>query len=520
MVTVRVVVRNKQGEAVDNLRREDFQIFDRGKKQAIVQFSVEKQPSLPATQPIPGVITNTPPSFIPPRRFVALYFDDVSTGFSGLARTRDAATRFLHDSLHPGDRVGLFTASGQKSLDFTDDLAKVRQTLADLRPNPIIAPDETCGAFTPYEAYLITEVQDQGVIQLKSDEMQTCSGLPTAPAPEQIRMEALRAKSASEARALATLHGIESLVRLMTSLPGQRSIVIISDGFLSQTLGYAVTQVAERALHANIIINAMDARGLYIPDAIADASQERPAQTQSVEYRSLKERLLKEEARQEIQAMGTLVQDTGGILVENTNDLEAGLRRVAALPETSYTLAFSPENLKHDGAFHPLKVTLVSEKGVTIQARKGYYAPKKAEDLAAQEKEDLQDAVFSQNEIRGLPIEVNTPFFAIDKTNAEIDVVTHVDLAQVHFRKEADRNVGNLTFVTGLFDRDGHYVSGQQKVLELRLRDASLERFLHTGIKVQTEFKVNPGIYLIRAVVRDSDSGQISAVNRTVEIPY
>jgi VWFA-related protein len=520
MVTVRVVVRDKKGETVDNLRKENFQLFDRGKKQTIVQFSVEKQAPPQPPPPEPGAAAKTPPVYIPPRRYVGLYFDDVSTGFSGLARTRDAASRFLQTSLHPGDRVGVFTASGQKSLDFTDDLAKVRQVLADLHENPIIAPDETCGAFTPYEAYLIIDLQDAGVSELKSEEMQTCSGLPTRPSAAQIRLEALRAKGAAETRALMTLRGIESLARLMTTLPGQRSMVIISDGFLSQTLGYALTQVVERALHANIVINALDSRGLYITDAITDASQARPAQSDGVNQMALKQRLMREEARQQAAGMGTLAQGTGGTLIENTNDLESGFRRVAAAPDTYYSLAFSPENLKHDGAFHPLKVTLVSAQGISLQARKGYYAPKKNEDVAAQEKEDLQDAVFAQNEMQPLPIEVKTQFFMIDQTNAEIDVVTHVDLRPLRFRKEADRNVDNLTFVTAVFDRDGHFLSGQQKVLELRLRDQSLEKLRHTGIKVETEIKVKPGIYLIRTVVRDTESGQMSALNRTVEIPY
>jgi VWFA-related protein len=396
----------------------------------------------------------------------------------------------------------------------------VRQALADLHQNPIIAPDETCGAFTPYEAYLIIDLQDAGVMELKSEEMTTCSGLPTPPSAAQIRLEALRAKGAAETRTLMTLRGIESLARLMSTLPGQRSMVIISDGFLSFTLGYALTQVIERALHANIVINALDARGLYIADMIADASQSRPAQSDGVNQMALKQRLMREEARQQAAGMGTLTQGTGGTLIENTNDLEAGFRRVAGAPDTYYSLAFSPENLKHDGAFHPLKVTLVSAPGASLQARKGYYAPKKDEDVAAQEKEDLQEAVFAQNEMQPLPIEVNTQFFMIDPTNAEIDVVTHVDLRPLRFRKEADRNVDNLTFVTAVFDRDGHFLSGQQKVLELRLRDQSLEKLLHTGIKVETEIKVKPGIYLIRTVVRDTESGQVSALNRTVEIPY
>ena len=90
----------------------------------------------------------------------------------------------------------------------------------------------------------------------------------------------------------------------------------------------------------------------------------------------------------------------------------------------------------------------------------------------------------------------------------------------MHLRKEGDRNLDNLTFVTVVFDRDGHLVSGQQRSVELRLRDSSLEKYLQTGITIQTLFNVKPGTYLVRAVVRDSESGQISGLNRTVEIPY
>lgn len=329
----------------------------------------------------------------------------------------------------------------------------------------------------------------------------------------------MRIQHETETRATAALRGMESLVRLISTLLGQRSVVFISDGFLSQTLGEALNQLADRALHANIVINALDARALFVGSVVADASVAGRDLPPGSRMESLKERLLTQEAVADSGAMGTLALDTGGVLFENNNDLEAGFRRIAASPNTYYTLAFSPENLKHDGTFHPFKVTLVSGKGLTVQARKGYYAPKKSEDLAAQENEDLQDAVFSQNEVQGLPIVVNTQFFMLDQTDAEIDVVTQVDVHQLHFRKDADRNLDTLTFVTGQFDRDGRYVSGQQKVLELRLRDVSLEKFLRTGVKIATELNAKPGVYLIRAVVRDAESGQISALNRTVEIP-
>src|SRR5208282_913802 len=121
-------------------------------------------------------------------------------------------------------------------------------------------------------------------------------------------------------------------------------------------------------------------------------------------------------------------------------DMEAGFRRVAAAPGSYYTLAFSPENLKHDGAFHPLKVTLVSGKGLAVQARKGYYAPSKSFDPVQQEKDEIQEALFSQQEMHDLPVDVQTQFFMKTREDAEVDVMAHLDIHALQFRKEGERS--------------------------------------------------------------------------------
>jgi hypothetical protein len=218
--------------------------------------------------------------------------------------------------------------------------------------------------------------------------------------------------------------------------------------------------------------------------------------------------------------MRSLALDTGGIFFDSSNDLEAGFRKTAGLPDTYYVLAFSPQNLKLDGSFHPLQVKLVASRGLAVQARHGYYAPRKPSDPTVQEKEEIQEAVYSQDETHELPIDVHTQFFMKTEADAQIAVLTRIDLRPLHLRKEADRNLDTLTFVTVLFDRDGHVVTGQQKSVELHMLDSTLEKYLQTGIIVRTRFDVKPGTYLVRAIVRDAESGQIAGLNRTVEIPY
>jgi len=315
------------------------------------------------------------------------------------------------------------------------------------------------------------------------------------------------------------LRGIEAVVRRLTSLPGQRSVVIVSGGFLTDTLRFELSQITDRAVRAGVILNAIDARGLYT-DSTLDASHRSFTNSTNAALIGQKHLMLAESQRRQTDGMQSLALDTGGIFFNNSNDLEAGFHKAAGLPGAYYLLAFSPQNLKIDGAFHPLQVKLVSHNGLAVQARRGYYAPKKPSDPTVQEKEDIQEAVFSQDETHELPIDVHTQFFMKTESDAQIAVLTRLDLHPLHFRKEEKLNLDTLTFVTVVFDRDGHVVSGHQRSLELRLQDNTLEKYLQTGITVRINFDVKPGTYLVRAIVRDAESGQISGLNRTVEIPY
>jgi hypothetical protein len=73
--------------------------------------------------------------------------------------------------------------------------------------------------------------------------------------------------------------------------------------------------------------------------------------------------------------------------------------------------------------------------------------------------------------------------------------------------------------VAGLFDRNGVYVTGQQKKVEMRLKDETLEKRLDGGITIRSSIDVKPGTYSVRLVVRDSEGQLMSAQNGAVDIP-
>jgi len=264
-----------------------------------------------------------------------------------------------------------------------------------------------------------------------------------------------------------------------------------------------------------VIISAVDARGLYT-DPEFDAS--RPSQVSAYVGR-MKGMYDRDAARAQADVLAELAMGTGGSFFENNNDLDAGFKQVAAPPEYVYILGFSPQNLKLDGSFHALKVTLKEPGGLASQARKGYYAPKRLTDAEETAKAELQEAVFSREELHELPVDLHTQFFKASDVKASVTLVTHVDLRHLKLRKIEGRNHNILTIVSALFDRNGNYVTGNQKTVELRLRDDTVEKRLDAGFSVRSSFEVKPGTYVIRQVVRDAEGQLMSAANGAVEIP-
>jgi VWFA-related protein len=125
LVVVRVVVRDSKGKPVEGLKKEGFKLFDQGKEQSIAQFEVERSDIPPSSNLVVASTprqSSSPAQTAPelPGKFLALYFDDLTTPFEDLARARDAADHYLAAHLQPKDRVGIFTSEKMLS-DFTSD---------------------------------------------------------------------------------------------------------------------------------------------------------------------------------------------------------------------------------------------------------------------------------------------------------------------------------------------------------------------------------------------------------------
>jgi VWFA-related protein len=527
LVPVTVVVRDRNGHAVGNLTKEDFRLLDNGKPQVIARFNIEK-PGAPvvlekeAGDLEPGPEAKPAEAGAPPLvladHFVAYLFDDLHVKFEDMARASKAAAQVIANSMQPADRAAIYTTSGRISLEFTSDKAKLQDTLARLRPASVtggMGHGLDCPDISYYMADLIVNRSDPQAVQVALMNYQACSSNQYATASE-VLMIAQRSLHDGEHETRLATSVLVQVVRRMAAMPGQRSIVLASPGFLVPFPDQPdVTDVINRAIRANVIISTLDVRGLWTPGGY-DPSLSNPAGGPMVT--TMVNLYLEQEAVASEAVMEDLAHATGGDWFHANNDLGDGFRRLAGAPEFIYVLAFTPENLKSDGKYHKLQVTLRELKGVTLQVRKGYYAPRRESDEADQAKQDIEDAVFSREVMKDIPLTLRTQFFRSGDVDANLSVVAQLDIKSLHYRKDEGRNRDNLTIVSALFDLNGNYITGQQKVLTLRLKDETLEKKVDGGIKVKTSFDVKVGSYVLRVVVRDSEGQMMASENTAVEI--
>ena len=170
----------------------------------------------------------------------------------------------------------------------------------------------------------------------------------------------------------ATYASMSEYVRRVAALPGQRTIILVSSGFLSLSAEEKIqeSRVMDLAAQSNVILSALDARGLYTTELNASVRSQGAGRLLQLQAEYHRNTMTSSE-----NVMAELAEATGGTYFHNSNDLDAGLKALTAVPECIYVLELSLADMKQNGSYHRLKVK-VDRDGVQLQARRGYFVPK------------------------------------------------------------------------------------------------------------------------------------------------
>lgn len=534
VVPVRVVVRDNKGRAVAELKKEDFKLYQDGKQQDIANFTAVSRSraatggatnSATATSvssaPTLFSSVNVSPASAPESRFIALFFDDAHLYFADIAQTRTAAEKYI-STLRPTDRVAIVTTSGQGESQFTSDREKLHAALEKLQQHPFPGgPSATAGVFpcpppmTYVEAYAITSggAMSNTILGIAAADIANCVHAP-GDFTGQARGTAEQAHVADQEAIDAIFEKLKTEIRRMSVLPGDRAVVLVSPGFIYGGHEQTFADLTNLAIRSNVVVNTLDAKGVYgtSPRDRSGMPIDKwdPDRFMKFGYNHAMEDAVLED----------LADGTGGLFIHFNNDFLGSMREMSEAPEAYYLLGYAPQNLQPDGKFHVLKVSLSSGAHGNVQARRGFFAPSHLETPEEAAKREVDDLMFSDEVHHDLPVKLERSLTRGTSGVPQIGVKAHVDASQLHFVKAGETNQENLTVVAALFDSDGNYVTGTQKVDQMNLDDTTLAQLEKTGFYIELDLSAKPGNYVLRMVACDSNDGHISAENANVTIPF
>jgi VWFA-related protein len=523
LVEVPVVVRDGQHRAVAGLTKDDFEVYDAGKKQTITAFSVQR-----FTSPVdagggakaavfPAAAADAAgPKSEPRSRFVALCFDDLNIDAAALKQAKAAAEQFVKTGLAPGDRVAVVTTSQSQDVEFIGDVPRLVERIAKVTANRRSSEDMApqCPRIRPYEAYLIVNHMDNQLLEAKVAEYQACAGRVPRP-QETVTSMAQGVWQNALLNSRNTLRAIEGLVGGMAKLPGERTILLTSAGFLTGNLEADEDLLMAKALHAEVVIDTLDAKGLYTVSPAGDATDDPPVGRTPRRAQIVEAQTEGRQAEAKDDGMAVLAAGTGGTFYHNSNDLVRGFRELGMAPETLYVLGFAPSGVAADGRFHSLKVRLAAGKRYSLQARLGYTASSANAAAPVSPPSRLDSEVIASDAIADLPAE-----FTWEQRAGPpgITMVAHLDIARLHFEARQNRRQQKLTLVGVLLDARGGVVTGKRSELDLNFTEATFAQLAKTGLVVSMTLQAPPGSYSARAVVADALEGKLTAAGGAVEI--
>ncbi|MDQ1388821.1 MAG: hypothetical protein QOF56_2275, partial [Acidobacteriaceae bacterium] len=323
LVLVRVVVRDAQGHPVGNLRQEDFQLFDNRKQRPITRFTVERRASQASEptgkSPSDGAKPESASVTAATEHSLAYLFDDTHLSAGDLAKLQSAADHQI-SSLQPSVQAAVFTTSGQTTLDFTADRSKLREALSRIMPRKVAGSEgDNCPEIDTYMADLIWNKHDEDALGVATEDALVCAygnDVRFAAAAEAMaRATAQQRSFTAETDSRILLVALQGALRKLAAVPGHRSLILVSPGFIAPGGEQDYARLIEGALHTDIMISALDARGLYIIDSVSSRTRG------VVDYQ-------REAASAASELMTAMADATGGTFFRNNNDFNRGFDRV------------------------------------------------------------------------------------------------------------------------------------------------------------------------------------------------
>ena len=541
-VVIDVIARDRRGQPVLDLRANDFEIYEDGVRQEIAGLEVFLSATLakaPASESQTATEVKAPPAVSRPTppspSFVALVFDRLSPEARALAYK--GALAHL-ETMSADDYVGVFIAdlSLISVQTYTNDRVRLRQAIhtvgttatsvfdrpamtsivklmgahGDLHPSvPEVASAEFLGR--PVDARTRPDNIPAGLV----DEM-------TANTWEALSRDRL---------GYSTTNALIAVTSALGALPGRKTLVFFAEGLaIPDAVLPHFRNVVATANRANVTVYTIDAAGLRVHSKDGETGRAvRAAGNAGLEINddgSSKSNLWNLEANEDVlrkdprTSLTMLAAQTGGFLVDNTNDLGEAFRRIDADRRFHYLLTYQPKNPNFDGKWRTLTVK-VRRPNVTVRARSGYLAVRTPATMPLFAHEGPALAALERTP-KPADIPLRASAFVFPRgSEARLAVLVTVPSRDLTFRRnEKDATYRTeFTILARIRDAGGAVVRKASEPYSLSGPIARIEETRTGDVLFFRQPALPPGAYQLDAVVHDAVANRFGVTVVSFTVP-
>ncbi len=532
LVETDVMVFDKQGNFVEGLQPDQFELEIDGKRQSILFFegvvagSESEEAQLKAgrsARPSQAAEKPATTSSVARGRTVLFFLDDLHITPGSTTRIRKTLLNFIEKNLREEDRMAITSSSGRIGFlqQLTNNKAVLRAAVERINYVPSSRRDSENPSMSEYAALMIAERNDRMLFDYFVQQTMKANNTTEEIAAQIVQRRARYLVTQSDALNKLSLITLGNLMRSISGLSGRKLMFFISEGFVPNYTGSDVIDALHRATDgaasAGVVIYALDARGLAT-DPSLDASSGGGFDPSGI-YPSR----MSSELSYSQEPLYTLAADTGGRALVNSNSLDDGIAR--ALKETSsyYLLAWRPEIDEKRGTKSPkIKISITGRPELKVRLRRGYLGSPSRQ---TQAKAELSSPTVATDEIHishsspvgeGLQTSLSLGYKHLAPGNMQLVAVVQVTDKAVAENQQDSPPDDEAEVLGAVFDTQGKAVGSFKHRVFVQKEKAKPPR---DDDSYNYQVNLAPGLYQVRTFGREKKGRRLATAMEWIEIP-
>lgn len=502
LVLVDVVVTDKKGDPIRNLKKEDFHLFEDNKPQMVSTFDFEdlnifSEPAVTTPAEPHKIELAQKPISVQDRkelrnhRFLVLFVDQSSMPVEDLIQAQKTVRDFIEKQITPADLVAVVSNGTTLKLlqNFTNDRETLKKAVSRL-----YAGDSA-------------SLADAEVAATSTDDPSASDSY--TPDDSQFNIFNTDRK----------LYAIEAVGKMFKDIPGKKFLVHFSSGITTtgtenQSQLHATI---DRLNQANTSLYAVDVRGLTALPPGGGANQAGAGGTANFSGQAVRSQTDSLYSSQE--TLATLSLDTGGKPLFDNNNLGKVFETVRQDSSSYYLLGYYSTNSRRDGKYRRIKLQLTIPDA-RLKFREGYFAPKSFGQYTNSDKErQLEEAINSERPFSEIPFLISANFIRASQTEVFVPVALKFPALAIPFDQKGEKARGAFDFIGQARGAKGKVESVVRDSIQVKLDSETTRKTLAGDIQYNTAFFLKPGGYTLKFLVRENQTGKLGTFEQPLSVP-